>query len=194
MSQRIQAFSLALLLVAAGAAGIAEAQTEDGEGKGRRLLDVEAAVGAIVAVDNSKPVDDNLLYGGSVAIRLIDRIDGELGFLVGDTKDRDDEEHRLVKYLYGGFRYYPYFDVEGAARPYLLVGVSEFWDLEDEDDSDTGIFLAPGIRFQPGEHIGFTVKLPIVVAVTGGDANTMLLPNFNLYWQFDLPGNGSEAN
>lgn len=171
----------------------AEAKDAGSPEKGRRLLDVEAAVGAIVGIESENPpVDNNLLYGGSLAVRLVDRLDGELGFLVGDTKDSDSEDHQLVKYLYGGARYYPYFDVAGAARPYLLLGVTQFWDLEDSD-SDTGLMIGPGIRFQPGEHLGFTLKLPVVVAVTGGDTNTMLLPNFNLYWQFDLPDGGGKT-
>lgn len=193
MTHRARVLMAALsITVAVSAATISTAAEESSE-KGRRLLDVEAAVGAIVGADSDPPVDDNLLYGGSVAVRIIDRIDGELGFLVGDTKDADSEDHQMVKYLYGGFRYYPYFNVAGVARPYILAGVSQFWDLED-NDSDTGLFFGPGIRFQPGENFGFTLKLPIVVAVTGGDSNTMLLPNFNFYYQFDLPAGASSGN
>lgn len=155
----------------------------------RRLLDVEAAIGAMIGAGNHPPVDDNLLYGGSVAVRLIDRLDAELGFVVGDTKERSDENGKNLKvqYLYGGFRFYPYFPVNGAARPYLFFGPTEYWDLED-DESDTGLVSGIGIRFQPGERFGFTMKLPVVVAVSGGNSNTTLLPTFNLYWQFNLGG------
>ncbi len=155
----------------------------------RRLLDVEAALGAIIGVDSDPPVDDNLLYGGSVAVRLIDRFDAELGFVVGDTKTKDDQadEHQIVKYLYGGVRYYPYFPLDGVARPYLFFGPTQFWDLE-HSETDTGVMPGVGIRFQPGDTFGFTVKLPVVIAVTGGNTNTMLLPTFNLYWQFNLGG------
>jgi len=159
------------------------------EGAPRRLLDVEAAVGAIIGLESDPPVDDNLLYGGSVAVRLIDRLDAEVGFVVGDTKTSDDraEEHQMVKYLYGGLRYYPFFPVNGVARPYVFFGPAQFWDLEHSDD-DTAVVPGFGIRFQPGENYGFTVKIPVVIAVTGGDANTMMLPTFNLYWQFNLGG------
>jgi hypothetical protein len=191
MMDRTHTLFLAVVLLVAATVVTAQAQT--GGGTGKRLLDVEAAVGAIVGVESDPPVDDNLLYGGSIAVRIVDRVDGELGFLVGDTKDSDSEDHQLVKYLYGGFRLYPYFSVDGVARPYILAGVTQFWDLED-NDSDTGLFFGPGIRFQPGDTFGFTVKLPIVVAVTGGDSNTMLLPNFNFYWQFNLPSGGASTN
>jgi hypothetical protein len=193
MTHRFGTISAVFLLVYVVLCGPAAAQQSGSAEKGRRLLDVEAAVGAIVAVGNNPPVDNNLLYGASVAVRIIDRLDGELGLLFGDTKDRDSEDHQLVKYLYGGVRWYPlfgrFFPVDGAARPYLLMGVTEYWDLEDSDE-DTGLIFGPGIRFQPGENFGFTLKLPVVVAVTGGDSNWMMLPNFNLYWQFDLPGGG----
>jgi hypothetical protein len=163
-----------------------------------RLLDIEAAIGAIIGAESDPPVDDNLLYGGSVAVRLIDRLDGELGFWVGDTKvrSREDEttdEHQEVKYLYGLLRYYPYFAVNGYARPYIFFGPTQFWDLE-HSDTDTGLMSGAGIRFQPGERFGFTVKFPVVVAVTGGDANTMLLPTFNLFWQFNLGGGGAPSS
>jgi hypothetical protein len=158
-------------------------------GGSNRLLDVEAAIGAIIGLESDPPVDDNLLYGGSVAVRLIDRLDAELGFVVGDTKTSDDraDEHQMVKYLYGGLRYYPYFPVNGVARPYVFFGPAQFWDLE-HSDTDTAVVPGFGIRFQPGETFGVTVKLPVVIAVTGGDANTMMLPTFNLYWQFNLGG------
>jgi hypothetical protein len=158
-------------------------------GGSNRLLDVEAAIGAIIGLESDPPVDDNLLYGGSVAVRLIDRWDAELGFVVGDTKTSDDraDEHQMVKYLYGGLRYYPYFPLNGVARPYVFFGPAQFWDLE-HSDTDTAVMPGFGIRFQPGDTFGFTVKLPVVIAVTGGDANTMMLPTFNLYWQFNLGG------
>jgi hypothetical protein len=189
MTNPVRVFLVACLLSAVGATA-GPARSEEPTEKGRRLLDVEAAVGAIVAAEGDAPVDDNLLYGGSVAVRIIDRLDGELGFLVGDTKDADSEKHQGVKYLYGALRYYPYFDVLGVARPFILAGVTQFWDLEDSD-SDTGVVIGPGVRFQPGESFGFTIKYPVVVAVTGGDTNTMMLPNFNFYWQFDLPSASS---
>jgi len=196
MTHRFRAVSAVFLLVSVVLCGPAAAQKSGSAEKGRRLLDVEASVGAIIGVESDPPVDNNLLYGWSVAARVIDRIDAELGMMFGDTKDSDSEDHQLVKYLYGGFRWYPlfgrFFPVDGAARPYLLLGVTEFWDLEDSDE-DTGLIYGAGIRFQPGENFGFTVKMPLVSAVTGGDANTMLLPNFNLYWQFDLPGGGGES-
>ncbi len=167
-----------------------------GPGTPRRLLDVEAAIGAIIGAESDPPVDDNLLYGGSVAVRLIDRLDAELGFWVGDTKTRsgdgDTDEHQMVKYLYGGLRFYPYWNVNGVARPFLFLGPTQFWDLE-HSDTDTGVISGAGIRFQPGDTFGFTVKFPVVVAVTGDDANTMLLPTFNLYWQFNLPSNGDAS-
>lgn len=195
MTHRFGTVSAAFLLSFVVLCGPAAAQQSGSAEKGRRLLDVEASVGAIVGVESDNPpVDNNLLYGGSIAIRLIDRLDAEIGMLVGDTKASDSEDHQLVKYLYGAARWYPlfgrFFPVDGPARPFILAGVTEFWDLEDSDE-DTGIIVGPGIRFQPGERFGFTVKLPVVVAVTGGDTNTMLLPNFSLYWQFDLPGSGS---
>jgi hypothetical protein len=187
MRQPARNILVALSLAIAASAGVAPAAAEEASEKGRRLLDVEAAVGAIIAAESDAPVDDNVLYGASIAVRIVDRVDGELGFLVGDTKDSDDGDSRLVKYLYGGFRYYPYFDIAGIARPYILAGVTQFWDLED-DESDTGLIFGPGVRFQPGESFGFTIKYPITVAVTGGgDSSTMMLPNFNLYWEFDLP-------
>jgi hypothetical protein len=175
-------------IVVEGASSPPPPPAASGDGP-NRLLDVEAAIGAIIGAESDPPVDDNLLYGGSVAVRLIDRLDAELGFVVGDTKTRDDlaDEHQMVKYLYGGLRYYPYFPVNGVARPYVFFGPTQFWDLENSE-TDTGVMPGFGIRFQPGETFGFTVKLPVVIAVTGGDANTMMLPTFNLYWQFNLGG------
>jgi hypothetical protein len=196
MTDRFGTVSAVLLLVSVFLCGPAAAQQSGSAEKGRRLLDVEASIGAIVGVESDPPVDNNLLYGASVAVRLIDRLDAEVGMLFGDTKDSDSEDHTLVKYLYGGVRWYPlfgrFFPVDGVARPYVLLGVTEFWDLEDSDE-DTGLMYGAGIRFQPGEHLGFTLKLPLVSAVTGGDANTMMLPNFSLYWQFDLPGAGAAS-
>jgi hypothetical protein len=159
----------------------------------KRLLDVEAGVGAIIGIGNDPPVEDDVLWSASLAVRLIDRLDGELSFLLGDTKERGDENdsHQLVKYLYGGLRYYPYFAINGPARPYLFFGPTEYWDLED-GESETGLMSGIGIRFQPGESFGFTLKLPVVVAVTGGETDTMMLPTFNLYWQFNL-GGGAES-
>lgn len=200
MTDRFRAVPAVFLLVSVFLCGTAGAQGSASEEKGRRLLDVEASVGAIVGLESDPPVDNNLMYGGSVALRIIDRLDAEVGVMIGDTKESglDSEDHQLVKYLYGGFRWYPlfgrFFPVDGVARPYVLLGVTEFWDLEDSDE-DTGILYGAGIRFQPGENFGFTVKIPMVSAVTGGDANTMMLPNFTLFWQFDLPskGGGSES-
>jgi hypothetical protein len=197
MTQRFRTVSAVSLLVSVLLCGPAAAQQSGSAEKGRRLLDVEASVGAIVGLESDPPVDNNLLYGASVAVRLIDRLDAELGLLFGDTKDSDSEDHQLVKYLYGGFRWYPlfgrFFPIDGAARPFVLLGVTEFWDLEDSDE-DTGLIYGAGIRFQPGKNLGFTIKLPMVSAVTGGDANTMMLPNFSLYWQFDLPVAGGDAS
>lgn len=200
MTDRFRAVPAVFLLVSVFLCGTAGAQGSASEEKGRRLLDVEASVGAIVGLESDPPVDNNLMYGGSVALRIIDRLDAEVGVMIGDTKENnlDSEDHQLVKYLYGGFRWYPlfgrFFPVDGVARPYVLLGVTEFWDLEDSDE-DTGILYGAGIRFQPGENFGFTVKIPMVSAVTGGDANTMMLPNFTLFWRFDLPskGDGSES-
>ena len=162
----------------------------------RRLVDVEAAVGAIIGLNSNPPVDDNLLYGGSFAFALLDMLDAEIGFVVGDTKDRGhtlaDEGHHMVKYLYGGLRYYPFTAVNAPARPYIFFGPTHYWDLEDNDD-DTGLMSGVGMRFQPGENIGITLKIPVVTAVTGGPTNTTMLPTFNLYWSFNLPGNGSAS-
>jgi len=198
MTDRFRAVPAVFLLVSVFLCGTAAAQGSASEEKGRRLLDVEASVGAIVGVESDPPIDNNLMYGGSVALRIIDRLDAEVGVMIGDTRENEleSDDHQLVKYLYGGFRWYPlfgrFFPVDGFARPYVLLGVTEFWDLEDSDE-DTGILYGAGIRFQPGEHLGFTVKIPMVSAVTGGDANTVMLPNFTLYWQFDLPSKGGSS-
>jgi hypothetical protein len=195
MTHRLGTVSAVFSLVCLVLCGPAAAQQSGSAEKGRRLLDVEGSVGAIVAAESDAPIDDNLLYGGAVAVRIIDRIDAELGLMIGDTRvnEQDSNSHQVVKYFYGGFRWYPlfgrFFPVEGVARPYLLFGVSGIWDLEDSDE-DTGLIYGAGIRFQPGENFGFTLKLPVVSAVTGGDSNTMLMPNFSLFWQFDLPSGG----
>jgi len=162
----------------------------------RRLLDIEAAIGAIIPVGNDPLVDDNLLYGGSVAIALIDALDAEIGVLVGDTKDRghtlEDEDHHLVKYLYGALRWYPLTAVNAPARPYLFFGPTQYWDLEDDED-DTGLISGVGLRLQPGETFGMTLKIPVVTAVSGDRTNTTMLPTFNLYWTFRTGGGGSAS-
>jgi hypothetical protein len=197
MSHRLGTLFAAFLLAFLVLCGPAAAQQSGSTEKARRLLDVEASVGAIVGMESDPPVDDNLMYGGSVAVRLIDRLDAEVGVMIGDTRENELEsnDHQVVKYLYGGLRWYPllgrFFPVDGVARPYVLFGVTEFWDLEDGDE-DTGLIYGAGCRFELGDNFGFTLKLPLVSAVTGGDANTMMLPNFNLFWQFNLPSDGGD--
>jgi hypothetical protein len=82
--------------------------------------------------------------------------------------------------------------VNAAARPYLFFGPAQYWDLED-GESETALMSGLGIRFQPGEALGVTLKLPVVTAVTGDHTNVTLLPTFNLYWMFNLPGSGAAS-
>ena len=177
--------------LAATPVGAAESEEKEGRPDGRRF-DLELFVGAQVGTTSNFPVDDNLLYGGNLAMELFERIDLEGGMMVSDTHTVEDEnfnsEHQTVNYVYGGFRYYPFFDPDGRTRPYVFTGVTQYWGLEP-GKSKTGYMFGPGIRFQPGDQFGFGVRMPMVVQFND-ESFFRLMPLFSRYWSFNWADRG----
>lgn len=195
MKHRLITVLAAAFLVTAYSVGpvSAEDPQADEPVDGRRI-EFALGAGASIGLDSDVPVDDNLLYGGSLTIELNDRFDAEFGMLVHDTHTDVDEssgeesEHQTVNYVYGGFRFYPLKPSESAVKPYLFMGLAEYWGLEP-GENELGYMIGPGLRFQPGERFGFTLKSPIVIQFDD-EAYARMMPHIEFYWKFDFANGG----
>ena len=199
MNHRFLTVLAGVVLVAAFSVGTVSAADPDPGDEppvdGRRF-EFALGVGAQVHLSSKVPVDDNLLYGGSLTVELTDHIDGEFGTLVVDTHriaddgDPEDGEHQTVNYVYGGFRLYASTDDRAGIRPYLFAGLTEYWGLE-KGKNRTGYMIGPGLRFVPGadSNFGLTIKSPLVFQFKD-DAFARMLPHIEFYWRFDYSDGG----
>jgi hypothetical protein len=197
MNYRVFTVLAGAVLLTAFSVGTASAADPEAAApiEGRRF-DFALGVGAQVHLSNKVPVDDNLMYGGSLTVELSDHFDGEFGTLVVDTHriggdgDPEDGEHQTVNYIYGGVRLNATADQRANIRPYLFLGLTEYWGL-DKGKNRTGYMVGPGLRFRPGDdsRFGFTLKAPLVFQFND-DAYPRMLPQIEFFWSFDFADGG----
>ncbi len=148
-----------------------------------RRLDVGIGAGALIGVEENLPVRDNYYAGVFAAMPLADKVDLELAGARSDGRDTADGSFREIYHVTAGIRLYPKTTPDSAARVYLAVGGSAFFDLKRDDDTTLGVYLGPGVRLRAGKQSGLDVRAPLVLSGEGA-TNPVLLPTLSWFYQF----------
>ena len=172
----VQLVAAVALLLGASAARAADEEPFS------RVADLDLGVGVHWGIEESTPLNDDVIAGIGAAVGILSRLDVEGGAYYLSGRDFETDSGRDAGYFHLGLRWYPTTDPEIRTRWFISTGPAVMLDYRNDDDVTPAYYAGVGLRMRFADRAGMMLRLPVTFMVDG-DTDALMLPMFSIFYQ-----------